>query len=99
MQTFKIPYAGARFTNTYVENRRGKNPEKRREKSMPSSVANSMRACWQLTKQYTQNSLWWHPIPVRGVGGWNYRNAETEPFPKALRRTCSESVGNLSLSV
>lgn len=28
---------------------------------MASSVANSLRACWQLTEQYRQNCPLWHP--------------------------------------
>lgn len=52
-----------------------KNAAAELRKSMSNSVANSMRACWQLTKQYRQNGLWRYSVTVKWGGG-GYRTIE-----------------------
>lgn len=53
---------------SYVENYGEKNAAAELRKSMSNSVANSMRACWQLTKQYRQNGLWRYSVTVKWGG-------------------------------
>lgn len=78
---------------------------KKMRKALASSMANSLRACWQHTEQYRKLSIvaFSHMHTLRRGGSIRLKmlipNCRIDSLPKALRHTGSDLVGDLLLSV